>query len=180
MNDAAVDDELFHWNLEAFPRPAEKLFAGGRRGQGQVAGVEIGGVRVAARRRALVGSPCRVALNQSNAIDRYRELLGDQLCLSRVETLPQLTLTRVGRNLPLCVDGDPRVELVSRHRQVLRRLRRRSQNLAHSAEADNQAAGPLQPISTRQHEPIQGGAGVASQRWVHHSSLRAHPATSCA
>ena len=110
-DDAVGNRELVRWNAEALRREPQQRLTRGRSRQRQIALVEIRRRRLAPRRRPLIGRDRRVALDQPDAIERNRELLGNQLRLRREDPLAELALAGVGRDDAVGGDGDPRIEL---------------------------------------------------------------------
>src|SRR5690349_10490212 len=70
-------------------------------------------MRLRARGRALVGRDARVALNQLDAAEWNRQLLGNQLSLRRIQAVTELALAGERRDVAVGADRDPRVELIA-------------------------------------------------------------------
>ena len=89
-----------------------------RRGAGlcQIAVIEIGGMRLAARRVALVGRECRVAIDQIDAFERHAKLFGDQLRLRGHDALAEFFFAGVCGDAAVGCDRDPGIKLVRRRR----------------------------------------------------------------
>ena len=129
--------------------PHQRLACRGR-GQRQIAIVEVGRRRLAARRRALVRRPRRVALHQPDACRRHRQLLGHQLHLRGGHPLAELALAGVGRDDAIGVDADPRIEATGIHAGAVPRARLRGEGgSALEVEVDEQAAGARQELPSR-------------------------------
>ena len=132
--------------------------------------VEVRRRRLAARRRALIGRRRGVALDQRDAIERHRELLGDQLRLRGVDALTELALAGVGGDAAVGGDRDPRIELPRidvRRLSVERPLRRRrSRSRRRRAEADDERAGRSSGIAARATRHARS-ASIASGVIVH-------------
>ena len=99
------------------------------------------------------GADRRVALDQRDAVERNRELLGDQLRLRGGDALAELALAGVGGDAAVGGDGDPGIEL-PRHALILRGegpLRERGvlEQRRGAAEADDQRAAALQEFAAR-------------------------------
>src|SRR5262249_29084084 len=121
--------------------------------------------RLAARRCPLIGRDGGVALDQTNACERDRQLLGDELRLHGEDTQAQLALAGVRRDGAVGRDRDPRVELRRidvRHARAELPLRESgSLDDRRAAEADDQRARRLQKITPRESCAPQRVDGVA-------------------
>ena len=165
---AVADRQPLRWSAEAVCGQAEERLAGGGRGPGQVALVEIGRMRVAAGSRALIGCPSGVALHQPDTGHRHRQLLCDQLNLRREDPLAELALPCVGRDVAIRPDGDPGVELP---RIDLRRpgggragfLPQQLPNAA-GAEADDQRAGAREEAAPGEARAVERIPGIGCHR----------------
>ena len=122
-------------------------------------------MRLAARRRALIGRERRVALDELHAVERHIELFGDKLRLHGIHALAELGLTGVGGHVAVCCDGDPRIKLRAPLAiETLRNGRLEGIGEIHHAERDDERARALEKITA-------GGAGVGC-----HLSLGGRPA----
>src|SRR5580692_5845492 len=78
--------------------------------------VEIRGMGLAAGGVGLIGSQGRIAIDESDAIERNRELLRDQLLLRGGDSLAELLLAAVRCDTAVGGDGEPRIDLRARGR----------------------------------------------------------------
>ena len=130
-------------------QPHQRLSRGGG-GKRQVAMVEVGGRRLAARSRPLIRRPRGVALHEPHARGGHRQLLGHELHLRGRHPLAELALAGVRRHHAVGVDADPRIEPAGIHagRAPRARLRRDGRG-AVQVEAHDQAAGAGQELPSR-------------------------------
>ena len=94
-------------DAEARRSQLQQRFARGRGGEREVALVEIRRRRLAARRRALIGRNLRVAHDERHAIERHRQLLGDELRLRGQDALSDLAFAGICRHAAVSRDRDP-------------------------------------------------------------------------
>src|SRR5215471_16208292 len=100
-DDPVLYNELIEGDAEPRRRALQERFTSGGASKGQVRPVEIGRMRLRSGCRSLIGSERGVALNETNAIERNRELFGNQLRLSRVEAMAELAFAGVGGDVAI-------------------------------------------------------------------------------
>ena len=116
LNRPIDGDELIHGNAQAFRSKLQQRLA--RRGcsLGQIASIEIGGMRLAAGSDALIRRDRRVAGDQIDAMKRHAKFLGDQLNLRRGHALAEFFFSGVGGHAAVRGDGDPGIDFIRRRR----------------------------------------------------------------
>src|SRR5262249_13864382 len=81
---------------------------------------------------------------------RYRQFLGDELCLRREHALAEIALARVSRDLPVSANRDPRIQfgwINMRRARIERPLPGDDWNHRGRPEADNQHAGGFEEVA---------------------------------
>jgi|GEM_PF-5123725 len=121
--------------------------------------IEIRRVRLAAGGVRLIRSQRRVAVNQLDAIERYRQFLRHELLLRSRNPLAQFFFAAVSGDAAVGGDSDPRIDLVHGRRAGERGLTelRLSGFVSRHAESDDQNARALQKTA-----PVEGRAGTGS------------------
>ena len=103
--------ELLGWHAEPRRGQLDEGLTSGRRGQCEIALIEVGGMRLRTRRGALIRRDRGVALHQRHSSDWDAELLGHELRLCCEQPVAELAFAGVGGDVAVRADRDPRVEL---------------------------------------------------------------------